>query len=167
MVAHCVASAGVLADFAALPAGEDIFQLTLNNSLTTISLAALRLPAEDDLNAAAGTKRGLKVNKGDIRTLARYKISHEQLKRKVEIDGGLDLPLVTMLLCAVDQLMLSHEAIDYDVDWPEDYGFSQLECLSSRKAEAEKLKSTAEFGMQTGGMSESVAPKGRGCFGCF
>ena len=34
-----------------------------------------------------------------MRTLARYKIQHNGMKRKVEIDGGLDLPLVTMLLC--------------------------------------------------------------------
>lgn len=153
-------------DFAALPAGEDIFQLSLNNTSTTISLSALRLPPADELDAQSSSKRGLRVGKGDIRTLARYKIAHEQLKRKVEIDGGLDLPLVTMLLCAVDQLMLSHEAIDYDVAWPEDYGFSQFECLSSRKKEAEKLKATAEYGMQTGEDGERLVPP-RSCFGLF
>ena len=148
-------------DFASLPSGEDIFQLTLSGSLTTISLAALRLPPAEELNS----KRGARVSRGDIRTLARYKRTHEQLKRKVEIDGGLDLPLVTMLLCSVDQLMLSHEAIDYDVDWPSDYGFSQFECLSSRKSEAEKLKRTAEFGMQTS-ESGTRTEINRSCF-CF
>ena len=152
-------------DFAALPAGEDIFQVTLNGSMTTISLAALRLPPADQLEASVNSKRGIKVNKSEVRTLARYKVQHDQLKRKVEVDGGLDLPLVTMLLCSIDQLMLSPEAIDYDVAWPEDYGFANLECLSSRRQEAEKLKATAEFGMVTGEAGERSI-KGRACF-CF
>lgn len=152
-------------DFAALPAGEDIFQITLNGTNTAIALSALRLPSAADLEAGAASKRGIKVSKGDVRTLARYKITHESLKRKVEIDGGLDLPLVTMLLCSVDQLLLSHEAIDYDVAWPEEYGLSQFECLSSRKREAEKLKATAEFGMQTGEGGDRVKAE-RLCF-CF
>ena len=152
-------------DFAALPAGEDIFQMALNGSGTTISLSALRLPPAEELDSQASSKKGLKVRQGDIRTLARYKITHESLKRKVDIDGGLDLPLVTMLLCAVDQLLLSHEAIDYDVAWPEDYGFSQWECLSGRKKEADELKATAEYGMQTG--EEGIrTPQVRSCF-CF
>ena len=152
-------------DFAALPAGEDIFQLTLNSSLTSISLAALRLPPAEEMESTIAKNKGLKVGKHDVRTLARYKIQHAQLKRKVEIDGGLDLPLVCMLLSSVDQLLLSHEAIDYDVAWPEDYGFSQLECLSSRKAEAEKLKAKAEFGMQTGEAGQKTSVE-RSCF-CF
>lgn len=152
-------------DFAHLPAGEDIFQMTLNSSMTTISLAALRLPSADEMEARLKTGRGLKMAKSDVRTLARYKRTHESMKRKVEIDGGLDLPLVTMLLCSIDQLLLSHEAIDYDVAWPDDYAFSQWECLSSRRKEAEKLKHTSEFGMQTGGPGERK-DSGRACF-CF
>lgn len=91
-------------DFAALPAGEDIFQISLNSTMTTISLAALRLPTADEMEARLAKNRGLTMSKHDVRTLARYKITHESLKRKVEIDGGLDLPLVTMLLCCVDQV---------------------------------------------------------------
>ena len=47
-----------------------------------ISLAALRLPPAEDLEAGIASKRGLRVSKADVRTLARYKITHEQLKRK-------------------------------------------------------------------------------------
>jgi len=152
-------------DFASLPAGEDIFQISLNGNLSTISLAALRLPSADDIEDRLAKGRGLQISKGDVRTLARYKLTHESIKRKVDIDGGLDLPLVTMLLCSVDQLLLSHDAIDYDVAWPDDYAFSQLECLSSRKREASKLKATAEFGLQAGEEGERKQTE-RMCF-CF
>lgn len=100
-------------DFAAPPAGEDIFQLALNPTMTTISLAALRLPDSD----------ARRVSHTDVRTLARLKVVSPNSKRRLDIDGGLDVHLVTMLLCATDQLLLSHEAIDYDVEvclsaWP-------------------------------------------------
>jgi len=153
-------------DFAALPAGEDIFQMTLNGPMTTLSLAALRLPTAEEMEERLAKGRGLRMAKSDVRTLARYKITDSMLKRKVEIDGGLDLPLVCMLLCSVDQLMLAHQAIDYDVEWPEDYGWSQLECLSQRKREADKLKFMSEFGMQTGGSGERTPVDTRSCF-CF
>ena len=64
------------------------------------------------------------VSGTNVRTLARLKVASTHEARKLEIDGGLDLPLVTMLLCATDQLLMCHEAIDYDVDWPEEYGES-------------------------------------------
>jgi hypothetical protein len=64
------------------------------------------------------------------------------------------------------QLLLSHQAIDYDVEWPEDYGWSQMECLSQRKREAEKLKFMSEFGMQTGDNGERTPVDTRSCF-CF
>ena len=60
-------------DFAALPAGEDIFQLTLSQSMTSISLAAMRLPSEAELQQSLGEGRGVKVNPQDVRTLARLK----------------------------------------------------------------------------------------------
>jgi len=126
-------------DFAPPPAGEDVFQLALNPTMTTISLAALRLPDSDSR----------RVSHTDVRTLARLKVVSPNSKRRLDIDGGLDVHLVTMLLCATDQLLLSHEAIDYDVEWPEDYGFAYGECFSARKKEAEELKKTAEFGMGT------------------
>ena len=214
-------------DFAALPAGEDIFQLNFNQAMTTLSLAALRLPSQQDLEKSLTSDKGdLRVKQHvrnpssqrgsstsvfatrrancaghgllhhtcttpsfhrtdspllcirppslprvdaeqDVRTLARLKTlagAAVNAKRKVEIDSGLDLPLVTMLLCATDQLLLAHEAIDYDVTWPEDYGFAYGECFSSRKKEAEALKATAEFGMQTGTVGESKASDARMCF---
>ena len=102
-----------------------------------------------------------------MRTLARLKRTSEHTERKVELDGGLDVPLVTMLLTAVDQLLLSHNAIDYDVAWPEDYAFWQGECLSSRKMEADALKSRSDLSTQTGADSNDNAKvRGRSCF-CF
>ena len=154
-------------DFAALPAGEDIFQLNFNAAMTTLSLAALRLPSQQDLEESLQSTQGVRVNHQDVRTLARLKTlagMGTNAKRKVEIDSGLDLPLVTMLLCATDQLLLAHEAIDYDVSWPDDYGFAYGECFSSRKKEAEALKATAEFGMQTGTLGERKVADSRMCF---
>jgi hypothetical protein len=155
-------------DFAALPAGEDIFQLNFNQAMTTLSLAALRLPSQQDLEESLQTTQGVRVNQQDVRTLARLKTlagMGTNAKRKVEIDSGLDLPLVTMLLCATDQLLLAHEAIDYDVSWPDDYGFAYGECFSSRKKEAEALKATAEYGMQTGTVGERKgSDSARMCF---
>lgn len=155
-------------DFAALPAGEDIFQLSLNPAMTTVSLAALRLPIAEELEASLAAKTGVKVPQADVRTLARLKVGSEaHSKRKLEVDGGLDLPLVTMLLCATDQLLLNHEAIDYDVNWPEDYGFAHGECLSSRKKEAMGLQTQADFSVQTDSfLGDQVPRKGRSCF-CF
>ena len=101
-----------------------------------------------------------------VRTLARLKRTSSQTERKVEIDGGLDVPLVTMLLTAVDQLLISHEAIDYDVAWPDDYGFWQGECLSSRKKEADELKSRSDLSTQTGDDYVYDKTRGRSCF-CF
>ncbi len=56
----------------------------------------------------------------------------------------------------------SRQAIDYDVAWPEDYGFSQGECRSRRKKEACKLQASAELGVQTG--EEAPERKSRMCF---
>ena len=75
----------------------------------------------------------------------------------------LELP-ADVLGLVLYQLLLAHEAIDYDVTWPEDYGFAYGECFSSRKKEAEALKATAEFGMQTGTVGESKASDARMCF---
>lgn len=160
-----------LFDFAALPAGEDIFQLTVNATFTAVNLAALRLPPAEELEKNLEAGAGIKVRPEDVRTLARLKSlagigNSINTKRKVEVDGGLDLPLVTMLLCATDQLLLCHEAIDYDVDWPEDYGYAYGECFSARKKDAEALVSKSEFGMQTGYPGQSSKEDNRNCF-CF
>mmetsp|Transcript_50151 Transcript_50151/g.130575 ORF Transcript_50151/g.130575 Transcript_50151/m.130575 type:complete len:344 (-) Transcript_50151:57-1088(-) len=147
-------------DFADLPAGEDIFQLTLNNTLTTVALTAVRLPGGDKMSYQAAMQ-------GDVRTLARMKRLGEAAPRTLDIDGGLDVPLVTMLLTTVDQLMLSHEAIDYDVAWPSDYAFAHGECFSTRKREAQKLKDLSDNGMQTEDDQPWATEKPRMCFGLF
>lgn len=143
-------------DFADLPQNGDIFQLTLNQSLTTVALTAVTLQN--------GQVRGLE----NMRTLARMKRSSTGEPRTLEIDGGLDVPLVTMLLTTVDQLLLSHDAVDYDVAWPDDYGFANGECFSSRKTEARNLKLLADNANQTDDDRPwAMEPKGRMCFGLF
>ena len=39
------------------------------------------------------------------------------------IDPALDVSLVTVLFAAIDQMMVSHDSIDYDVEWPTDYAY--------------------------------------------
>ena len=142
-------------DFADLPEGGDIFQLSLNNTLTNLSLTAVKLP---DANSFGG----------DVRTLARMKRPADHSQRWVDIDGGLDVPLVTMLLCVVDQLLLSHDAMDYDVAWPSDYAFAHGECCSGRKPEAQLLKDLSDNGMQTEDSEPWAYERpSRMCFGLF
>jgi len=134
-------------DFGVSQPGEEVFQIIFNNTLTTFSLATLQTPDigsfDDDPDVAPPTPR-------HVRTLARLKRPSEFLDRKLEVDRGLDVPLASALLLAVDQLLVSHVALDYDVDWPEEYGFAAGECFSSRKKNAEGVSIT-EFGSQTGG----------------
>jgi len=142
-------------DFANTHPGDEVFQILYNPTMTTFSLATLRVPDGNDLDdeATAHLPR-------HVRTLARLKRPSEYLDRKMEVDRGLDVPLVSALLLAVDQLLVSHVAIDYDVDWPEEYGFAAGECLSSRTK-------GNEMGTQTGTQQteDSASKSQRGCFG--
>ena len=73
-----------------------------------------------------------------------------------------------MLLCAVDQLLISHAVIDYDVAWPSDYAFANGECCLSRKPEAVGLKDLTDNGMQTEGDEPCPTDRpSRMCFGLF
>ena len=137
-------------DFANLPAGEDMFQLVLNSTLTTLSLTAMQMSEGTRIEAPA-------LSTPSVRTLARMKRATEHSERRIEVHSGLDVPLVSMLLACIDQLLLSHEAVDYDVAWPVDYGFSGFECFSSRKAEPDKGSST----------TDAKSTKHRSCFSGF
>ena len=75
--------------------------------------------------------------------------------------GSLDVPLVAMLLASVDQLLLSHDAIDYDVAWPVDYGFPRGECFSPRKQQADGMKIVATAETNTG---DAPSSSSRSCF---
>jgi hypothetical protein len=143
-------------EFAPLPDGGDIFQISCNNLLTNIALTAVSLTG-----ASAGPG-------GDVRVLARMKRPSETEQRWVDIDGGLDVPLVTMLLCAVDQLLISHAVIDYDVAWPSDYAFANGECCLSRKPEAVRLNDLSDNGIQTEGDEPRPTDRpSRMCLGLF
>lgn len=151
-------------DFATTNPGEEVFQILYNPTLTTFSLATLQVPEvggfdedEEEPHAAPPPRH--------VRTLARMKRPSEYLDRKLEVDRGLDVPLVSALLLAVDQLLVSHVALDYDVDWPEEYGFAAGECFSSRKKNAEGV-SISELSTQTGGESGTGTKSQRACF-CF
>jgi hypothetical protein len=37
----------------------------------------------------------------------------------MEVDAALDVSLVTALFSAVDQMMISHDVVEYDVAWPQ------------------------------------------------
>ena len=46
------------------------------------------------------------------------------------------MSLVTALFSAVDQMMVSHDSIDYDVEWPQDYAYMlNGACLTSAPRE--------------------------------
>ena len=63
--------------------------------------------------------------------------------------------------------MVSHEAIDYDVAWPEEYGFAAGECFSSRKTSSIGISLTRNGGTQTGSEGgDANGRKERACF-CF
>lgn len=45
---------------------------------------------------------------------------------------------VAALFCAIDQMMISHDVIEYDVDWPKDYAYVlNGACFSREKATLE------------------------------
>ena len=143
-------------DFAALPEGEDVFTLNFNPTLTTLSLTSMHLPA----GVGMRSPRAAPLSRG-VRTLARLKRDSEHVPRTIDVDAGLDVPLVAMLLASVDQLLLSHDAIDYDVAWPVDYGFPRGECFSPRKQQADGMKIVATAETNTG---DAPSSSSRSCF---
>jgi len=153
-------------DFGTSTPGEEVFQVLYNPTLTTLSLATLQIPDEGFHDEREGPYGAVVAQPNLLRILGRLKRPSDFMDKKLEIDKGLDVPLVAALLLAVDQLLVSHEAIDYDVDWPEEYGFAAGECFSSRsKKAATPGGAFTEFGTQTGGES-GRADKPRACF-CF
>jgi len=122
--------------FARLPQGEDAFTLSCNETFTKINLTST-LP-DDEATPSMGR-----------RVLATLDRTIETEKRSMCVDQALDVSLVTALFCAVDQLMVSHEAIDYDVEWPQDYSyFLNGACLTARNS----VRKTETF---TGGAPSS------------
>jgi len=136
--------------FAELPQGEDAFTLTCNETFTKICLTST-LP--DDEGAQAEGRR----------VLASLQRTNAEERRTMTIDPALDVSLVTALFCAVDQLMVSHDAIEYDVEWPQDYAYILSgACLTSRKS----VRQTETF---TNGMvkQEGKVIPSRGCLPFF
>lgn len=124
--------------FAQLPQGEDAFMLSCNETFTKVSLSST-LPDDE-----ASTHEGRRVLATLDRTVA-------DEKRLLTIDPALDISLVTALFSAVDQLMMSHDAIDYDVEWPQDYAYILSgACLTDRKS----IRKTQTF---TGGTQPEEA----------
>jgi len=122
--------------FARLPQGEDAFTLSCNETFTKINLTST-LP-DDEATPTMGR-----------RVLATLDRTTETEKRSMTVDQALDVSLVTALFCAIDQLMVSHEAIDYDVEWPQDYSyFLNGACLTARNS----VRKTETF---TGGVAPS------------
>jgi len=156
-------------DFAAIPEGEDVFQIRCNNTLSTMSLCTVSNDAYEGKAPPSEETEGLQ-GPNIIRHLAKLKRTPgviDALERTLEVDKGLDVPLVSALLLAVDQLMVSHEAIDYDVDWPEEYGLAAGECFSSRKTAPIGMSLTQSGGTQTGSEGgDASGRKERACF-CF
>lgn len=136
--------------FAQLPQGEDAFTLTVNETFTKICLTST-LPDDDSTPG-----QGRRV----LATLSRTTVDE---RRSMSIDPALDVSLVTALFSAVDQLMISHDAIDYDVEWPQDYSYIlNGGCLANRKS----IRQTETF---TGGTapSETRIVSSRMCFPWF
>jgi len=124
--------------FAQLPQGEDAFTLTCNETFTKVVLTST-LP-DDEASPTHGRRVLATLN----RTVA-------EEKRLLTIDPALDVSLVSALFAAVDQLMVAHEAIDYDVEWPQDYAYVfNGGCLTNRKS----IRQTETF---TGGMKPDEA----------
>jgi len=133
-----------------LPEGEDVFTISCNETFTKIVLTS-SLPEHE---------QSVQVGR---RTLATLKRSIPTESRKMEVDAALDVSLVAALFSAVDQMMVSHDVIEYDVAWPQDYAYIMGgNCLTARKAE----RHPATF---TNGEDVLLAAsdKNRGCFGLF
>jgi len=136
--------------FARLPQGEDAFTLTCNETFTKIVLSST-LP-DDEATPSSGR-----------RTLATLNRTIAEEKRLMTIDPALDVSLVTVLFAAIDQMMVSHDSIDYDVEWPTDYAYMlNGACLTDRKS----VRRTQTF---TGGMmpDEARTVSSRSCFPFF
>jgi len=137
--------------FGDMPLGEDVFTLSTNETFTAISLAA-EVTFEPGAKEPAGK-----------RVLAHLKRTVAAEKRIVEVDGALDVSLVMALFAAVDQLMLTHDALDYDVDWPSDYVYAAGNCLTPRRPE----RNPHTYRKAGENLPEAPAKAGRGCFGLW
>ncbi|KAL1506977.1 hypothetical protein AB1Y20_007841 [Prymnesium parvum] len=129
--------------------GEDAFTVHTNSTFTTMTLCA--------------TQELMKGGEPEKRVLANLKRTVTEEPRFVEVDSALDSALVIAIFAAVDQLMLSHEAIDYDVEWPADYAytFDQIShCFGPRKP----LRKTNTFLDESAPANEPLKEE-RGCFG--
>ncbi|KAL1520049.1 hypothetical protein AB1Y20_023525 [Prymnesium parvum] len=119
--------------FANLPRGEEAFTLTSNETFTRVSLTST-LPDDEESPSVAR------------RVLAVLNRTTAEDKRLLAIDPALDAVLVVALFSAVDQLMISHDVIDYDVEWPQDYQYIMSgACLADRKSDRKSVRKIKTF----------------------
>lgn len=106
--------------------GEDLFTINVNGTLTAVTLSAETEFHHEETQAPVVEKR----------VLANMKRLEAHSPRKLEIDSALDDGLVIALFATVDQLLLSHDALEYDVEWPNDFSLTFDACVAPRKNES-------------------------------
>lgn len=137
----------------ALP-GDDVFNIQANQTFTTLTLSATQEPSKEDGADGPPVKR----------VLANVKRTITQEPRKIEVDSALDPALVIALFCAVDQLLISHDAIDYDVEWPADYAYT-FDRISSCFGPRKPLRKSHTFLKEEDPPNEPPKESRLGCFG--
>jgi len=134
--------------------GEDQFLMISNATLTSISLSALTEFSGDS-----------SVSIVERRVLANLKRNDVTSPRKLEIDSALDDGLVIALFAGVDQLLVSHDALEYDVEWPNDFSQTYDSCVARRNKDLRKAPGFLQEDQLPN--SRFTASKPRGCFGLF
>jgi len=135
----------------ALP-GDDVFTLETNKTFTSIMLSALTETGVDAKGKQLTEKR----------VLAALTRTVTQEKRKAQVDSALDPALILALFAAFDQMLISHDAIDYDVEWPNDYAYTMdriASCFGPRKP----LRKANTY-LDEADPPNEYPDKGRGCF---
>jgi len=134
--------------------GEDLFTINVNGTLTAVTLSAETEFVQDDGQAPVVEKR----------VLANMKRVEAHSPRKIEIDSALDDGLVIALFACVDQLLLSHDALEYDVEWPNDFSLSFDACVADRKYEGVRQAPSFLKDDEPPNKHQSSYSKPRGCF---
>jgi len=132
--------------------GDDVFTIQTNGTLTTATLSAIQEQVQKDSDFVS-----------QKRVLANLKRTVTQEPRQIEVDSALDPALVIALFAAVDQLMISHDAIDYDVEWPSDYAYT-LDQISSCFGPRKPLRKANTYLKEDDANNEPYKEE-RGCFG--
>lgn len=119
------------------PAPESaVFQLTLNEKRSAITLSSVSAP--EGAGGVGADRMGV-PQRPNMHTLALMtRTAGWGSKSGVAIDSGLDLPLVMMLFCSIEQLLLSSDGDD-DVEYADaEPSFSAIEYTTSRSAQYER-----------------------------